>query len=59
MHPALQLGYLQTLPMDLIEPMIEIMRRWPSVPVHEPVNGSRMNEPSLPHSKDAGILSSH
>ncbi len=60
---ALQLRYLQTLteiaveknstiifplPIDLIEPMIEIMRRQASVPVHEPLNGSRLNEPSLP-----------
>jgi regulator of protease activity HflC (stomatin/prohibitin superfamily) len=60
---ALQLRYLQTLteiaveknstiifplPIDLIEPMIEIMRRQASVPVHEPLNGSRLSEPSLP-----------
>jgi regulator of protease activity HflC (stomatin/prohibitin superfamily) len=60
---ALQLRYLQTLteiaveknstiifplPIDLIEPMIEIMRRQTSVSVHEPLNGSRINEPSLP-----------
>jgi regulator of protease activity HflC (stomatin/prohibitin superfamily) len=60
---ALQLRYLQTLteiaveknstiifplPIDLIEPMIEIMRRQASVSVHEPLNGSRINEPSLP-----------
>jgi regulator of protease activity HflC (stomatin/prohibitin superfamily) len=60
---ALQLRYLQTLteiaveknstiifplPIDLIEPMIEIMRRQASVPVQEPLNGSRLNEPSLP-----------
>src|SRR5947199_5933382 len=58
---TLQLRYLQTLteiaveknstiifplPIDLIEPMIEIMRRQASVPVHEPLNGSRTNEPS-------------
>jgi regulator of protease activity HflC (stomatin/prohibitin superfamily) len=60
---ALQLRYLQTLteiaveknstiifplPIDLITPMIEIMQRQASVPVHEPLNGSLMNEPSLP-----------
>jgi regulator of protease activity HflC (stomatin/prohibitin superfamily) len=60
---ALQLRYLQTLteiaveknstilfplPIDLIEPMIQIMRRQASVPVQEPLNGSRLNEPSLP-----------
>src|SRR5690348_5654749 len=60
---ALQLRYLQTLteiaveknstiifplPIDLIEPMIEIMRRQASVSVQEPLNGSRLNEPSLP-----------
>jgi regulator of protease activity HflC (stomatin/prohibitin superfamily) len=60
---ALQLRYLQTLteiaveknstiifplPIDLIEPLIQIMRRQASVPVHEPLNGSRLNEPSLP-----------
>ena len=60
---ALQLRYLQTLteiaveknstivfplPIDLIEPMIQMMRRLAtSVPVHEPLNGSRTNEPSL------------
>ncbi len=59
---ALQLRYLQTLteiaveknstiifplPIDLIEPMIEIMRRQASMPVYEPLNGSRLNEPSL------------
>jgi regulator of protease activity HflC (stomatin/prohibitin superfamily) len=60
---ALQLRYLQTLteiaveknstiifplPIDLITPMIEMMQRQASVPVHEPLNGSRINEPSLP-----------
>src|SRR5712692_834875 len=60
---ALQLRYLQTLteiaveknstiifplPIDLIVPMIQMMRRQESVPVHEPLNGSRSNEPSLP-----------
>ena len=62
---ALQLRYLQTLteiaveknstivfplPIDLIEPMIQMMRRLAtSVPVNEPVNGARLKEPSLPH----------
>jgi regulator of protease activity HflC (stomatin/prohibitin superfamily) len=62
-HPAaLQLRYLQTLteiaveknstivfplPIDLIEPMIQMMRRQSSEPVHEPLNGSRTDEPSL------------
>jgi regulator of protease activity HflC (stomatin/prohibitin superfamily) len=60
---ALQLRYLQTLteiaveknstiifplPIDLITPMIEMMQRQASVPAHEPLNGSRINEPSLP-----------
>src|SRR5207249_2965153 len=60
---ALQLRYLQTLteiaveknstiifplPIDLIEPMIQMMRGQASVPAHEPLNGSRTNEPSLP-----------
>jgi regulator of protease activity HflC (stomatin/prohibitin superfamily) len=60
---ALQLRYLQTLteiaveknstiifplPIDLITPMIEMMQHQASVPVHEPLNGSRINEPSLP-----------
>jgi regulator of protease activity HflC (stomatin/prohibitin superfamily) len=61
---ALQLRYLQTLteiaveknstivfplPIDLVEPMIQMMRRQTtSVPVQEPLNGSRTNEPSLP-----------
>jgi len=61
---ALQLRYLQTLteiaveknstiifplPIDLIEPMIQMMRRQTtSVPVQEPLNGTRSSEPSLP-----------
>jgi regulator of protease activity HflC (stomatin/prohibitin superfamily) len=60
---ALQLRYLQTLteiaveknstivfplPLDLIAPLIQIMQDQASVPVHEPLNGSRTNEPSLP-----------
>jgi regulator of protease activity HflC (stomatin/prohibitin superfamily) len=61
---ALQLRYLQTLteiaveknstivfplPIDLVEPMIQMMRRQTtSVPVQEPLNGARTNEPSLP-----------
>src|SRR5579859_4770400 len=60
---ALQLRYLQTLteiaieknstiifplPIDLVAPLIQIMQRESSVPVHEPLNGSRLNEPSLP-----------
>jgi regulator of protease activity HflC (stomatin/prohibitin superfamily) len=59
---ALQLRYLQTLteiaveknstiifplPIDLVAPMIQIMRRQAGVAVHEPLNGSRTNEPSL------------
>jgi regulator of protease activity HflC (stomatin/prohibitin superfamily) len=63
-HPAaLQLRYLQTLteiaveknstivfplPIDVIVPMMQMMRRQTSEPVHEPLNGSRRNEPSLP-----------
>ena len=58
---ALQLRYLQTLteiaveknstivfplPIDLVEPMIQMMHRQASVPVHEPLNGSRLNEPA-------------
>jgi len=60
---ALQLRYLQTLteiaveknstiifplPIDLVAPLIQIMQRQAGVAVHEPLNGSRMNEPSLP-----------
>ena len=60
---ALQLRYLQTLteiaveknstiifplPLDLVAPLIQIMQRQAGVAVHEPLNGSRLNEPSLP-----------
>src|SRR3989441_1121978 len=62
---ALQLRYLQTLteieveknsptisplPLDLLEPLMQIMQRQASVPVQEPlnVNDSHTNEPSLP-----------
>ena len=61
---ALQLRYLQTLteiaveknstiifplPIDLIEPMIQMMRHHQaSTPVQLPLNGSRSNEPALP-----------
>jgi len=60
---ALQLRYLQTLteiaveknstiifplPLDLLTPLMQIMQRQASVPVQEPLNGSRLNEPSLP-----------
>jgi regulator of protease activity HflC (stomatin/prohibitin superfamily) len=60
---ALQLRYLQTLteiaveknstivfplPIDLVEPMIQIMQRQAGAAIHEPLNGSRTNEPSLP-----------
>jgi len=34
------------LPIDLVEPMIQMMRRQASVPVHEPLNGSHLNEPA-------------
>lgn len=59
---ALQLRYLQTLteiaveknstivfplPLDLVAPLIQIMQHQANVPVHEPLNGSRTNEPSL------------
>ena len=59
---ALQLRYLQTLteiaveknstiifplPLDLVAPLIQIMQRQADVAVHEPLNGSRTNEPSL------------
>jgi regulator of protease activity HflC (stomatin/prohibitin superfamily) len=59
---ALQLRYLQTLteiaveknstivfplPLDLVAPLIQIMDRQAGVPAHEPLNGSRTNEPSL------------
>ena len=59
---ALQLRYLQTLteiaveknstiifplPLDLVTPLIQIMRRHAGETVHEPLNGSRTNEPSL------------
>jgi regulator of protease activity HflC (stomatin/prohibitin superfamily) len=60
---ALQLRYLQTLteiaveknstiifplPLDLIEPLMQIMQRQARVPVQEPLDGSRLNEPSPP-----------
>jgi len=60
---ALQLRYLQTLteiaveknstiifplPIDLVAPLIQILQRQAGVAVYEPLNGSRMNEPSLP-----------
>jgi regulator of protease activity HflC (stomatin/prohibitin superfamily) len=60
---ALQLRYLQTLteiaveknstiifplPLDLLAPLMQIMQRQASVPVQEPLNSSRLNEPSLP-----------
>jgi regulator of protease activity HflC (stomatin/prohibitin superfamily) len=60
---ALQLRYLQTLteiaveknstiifplPIDLVAPLIQIMQRQASVPVHELLNGTHTNEPSLP-----------
>ncbi len=60
---ALQLRYLQTLteiaveknstlifplPLDLLAPLMQIMQRQASVPVHEPLNGFHTNEPSLP-----------
>jgi regulator of protease activity HflC (stomatin/prohibitin superfamily) len=66
---ALHLRYLQTLteiaveknstivfplPIDLVAPMIQIMRRQTGVAVHEPLNGSRTNEPSLIHSTAVG-----
>ncbi len=62
---AMQLRYLQTLteiaveknstiifplPIDLIEPMIQMMRRQAtSLTVNEPLNGARLKEPSLSH----------
>src|SRR3984893_12595168 len=60
---ALQLRFLQTLteiaveknstiifplPIDLVAPLMQIMQRQASVPVHEPLNGTHSNEPSLP-----------
>jgi hypothetical protein len=60
---ALQLRYLQTLteiaveknstivfplPLDLVAPLMQSMQRQTSVPAHEPLNGSRTDEPSLP-----------
>ena len=60
---ALQLRFLQTLteiaveknstiifpmPIDILEPIMEIMRNYANQPAHEPLNGSRSNEPSLP-----------
>lgn len=56
---ALQLRYLQTLtevaveknstiifplPLDLIEPLMKVMRHQASVPTHEPLNGARSDE---------------
>src|SRR5579864_7370577 len=61
---ALQLRYLQTLteiameknstiifplPIDLVAPLMQIMQREISVPVHELLNGTHTNEPSLSH----------
>ena len=66
---ALQLRYLQTLteiaveknstivlplPLDLLAPIIQILQRHAGEPVHEPLNGSRTNEPSLTRSTEAG-----
>jgi regulator of protease activity HflC (stomatin/prohibitin superfamily) len=60
---ALQLRYLQTLteiaveknstiifplPLDLIEPVIQLMQRQADVAAHEPLNGSQMSDPALP-----------
>ncbi len=60
---ALQLRYLQTLteiaveknstiifplPLDLLAPIIQILQRHADEPAHEPLNGSRSSEPSLP-----------
>ncbi len=60
---ALQLRYLQTLteiaveknstiifplPIDLVAPLMQIMQHQASVPVHEPLNGTHANAPSLP-----------
>ena len=60
---ALQLRYLQTLteiaveknstiifplPIDVIVPMIQMMQRQTSVSVYEPLDSTRLNEPSLP-----------
>lgn len=39
------------LPIDLVEPMLQMMRRQTSVSVRESLNGSRSNEPSLPRSQ--------
>src|SRR5881398_2183200 len=59
---TLQLRYLQTLteiaveknstivlplPLDLLAPIIQILQRHAGEPVHEPLNGSGTNEPSL------------
>jgi hypothetical protein len=35
------------LPLDLVAPLIQIMQRQASMSVHELLNGSRTNEPSL------------
>src|SRR6266702_288885 len=66
---ALQLRYLQTLteiaveknstivfplPLDLVAPMIQILQRHAGEPVHEPLNGSRTNEPSLTNETEVG-----
>jgi regulator of protease activity HflC (stomatin/prohibitin superfamily) len=60
---ALQLRFLQTLteiaveknstiifpmPIDILEPIMEIMRNYANKSEYEPLNGSRSNEPSLP-----------
>src|SRR5437588_1459147 len=66
---TLQLRYLQTLteiaveknstivlplPLDLLAPIIQILQRHAGEPVHEPLNGSGTNEPSLTRSTEAG-----
>ncbi|HYU77116.1 MAG TPA: slipin family protein [Ktedonobacteraceae bacterium] len=60
---ALQLRYLQTLteiaveknstiifplPMDVLVPVMDMMRRQARVPAHEPLNGSRSSEQAMP-----------
>jgi len=63
-QPAtMQLRYLQTLtevaveknstiifplPMDVIVPFMQMMQHQANVPAHEPLNGSRLHEPSIP-----------
>lgn len=38
----------ERLPLDLLAPLLQLMQREASVPVHEPLHGTHATEPSLP-----------